>query len=103
LNRNNSTTVEGIGLNLLHRGPLEWYYIHAKFYENLPSGSKLLVGATDRQTGDVISLLSFLQSTLQIIPYKTPRLPLREHLTIAFCALAVGTRRECAVTALPRL
>jgi hypothetical protein len=42
----------------LHRGPLEWHYLLIKFHENLPSGSKL-AGDTHRQTGDLISLLSF--------------------------------------------
>jgi hypothetical protein len=51
----------------LHRGNLEWHYRCTKFHENLPSGSKLLAGdtQTDRQTGDLISLLSFLESRLK--------------------------------------
>jgi hypothetical protein len=38
------------------------------FHGNLPSRSKLLLGdmQTDRQTGDLISLLSFLENRLKI-------------------------------------
>jgi hypothetical protein len=57
--------VEDMGLKLLHRGPLEWNYLRTKFHENLLSGSKLLVG-THRQTGDLISLHSFLESRLEV-------------------------------------
>jgi hypothetical protein len=43
--------IENIGLKMLHRGPLEWHYLHNKFHENLPSGSKVISGGhTDRQT-----------------------------------------------------
>jgi hypothetical protein len=51
----------------LHRGPLEWHYLPTKYHENLPSGSKVISGTytqTDGQTGDLISLLSFLESRL---------------------------------------
>jgi hypothetical protein len=47
-----------MGLKLLLLGPLEWNYIRTKFHENLPSGSKVISeGHTDRQTGDMRSLL----------------------------------------------
>jgi hypothetical protein len=55
--------VEDMGLKLLLRGPLEWHYLPTKYHENLPSGSKVISGRhTDRQIGDLISLLSFLES-----------------------------------------
>jgi hypothetical protein len=41
-----------------------------KFHENLPSGSKVISGGdTDRQTGDLISLLSLLESRLIMEKY----------------------------------
>jgi hypothetical protein len=55
----------------MHGGPVEWHYLHTKFHENLPSGLKVISGGTDRhrhtnrQTGDLISLLSFLESRLK--------------------------------------
>jgi hypothetical protein len=56
----------------LHRGHLEWHYLYNTFHENLPSGSKVISGGhtdrqTDRQTGDLISLLSFLESRLKMV------------------------------------
>jgi hypothetical protein len=54
-----------MGLKLLHRGLLEWHYLRTKFHEILPSSSKVISGGqTGRQTGDVISLHSFLGSRL---------------------------------------
>jgi hypothetical protein len=52
---------------LLYQGPLEWHYLHTKFHENLPSSSNVFSGGTHRQTetGDLISLLSFLESKLK--------------------------------------
>jgi hypothetical protein len=41
-NLNNFKIIGALGLELLHRGPLEWHYIRAKFHENLPSGSKVI-------------------------------------------------------------
>jgi hypothetical protein len=39
---------EAMGLKLLHRGPLKWHYLHTKFHEILPSGSKVISrGLTD--------------------------------------------------------
>jgi hypothetical protein len=36
-------------MELLHRGPLEWHYLHTKFHENLRSGSQVISGGqTDR-------------------------------------------------------
>jgi hypothetical protein len=50
----------------VHRGLLEWYYLSTIFHEILPSGSKcIIVGHTDRKAGDLISLLSFFESTLK--------------------------------------
>jgi hypothetical protein len=49
LNLNNFKMIAAMGLKLLHRGPLEWHYIHTKFHENLPSGSEVISGGrTDR-------------------------------------------------------
>jgi hypothetical protein len=60
LNLSDFKMIEAMGLKLLHRGPLEWNYILTKFHEILPSGSKVISGEhTDRQTGDLISLLQF--------------------------------------------
>jgi hypothetical protein len=65
LNLNHFKTVEDMALKLLHRGPLEWHYLRAKFHQNLPSGSKVISGGhIDRQTGGLISLLSILESRL---------------------------------------
>jgi hypothetical protein len=47
-----------------HRGPLEWHYLRTKFHENLPSGSEVISGG-DTKTGDLISLLSFLENSLK--------------------------------------
>jgi hypothetical protein len=58
LNLNNYKTIEAIGLKLMHRCPLEWLYLRTKFNEILPSSSKIISGGySDRQTGDLISLL----------------------------------------------
>jgi hypothetical protein len=75
LNLSHFKMVEDMGLKLLHRGPLEWQHLGTKFYETLPSGSKVITGGhIDRQTdthtythtGDLISLLSFLESRLKV-------------------------------------
>jgi hypothetical protein len=68
-----------MGLKILHRGPLEWHCHRTKFRVNVPSSSKVISGGhshTDGQTdaharththtGDLISLLSFLESRLKI-------------------------------------
>jgi hypothetical protein len=60
-----------MGLKLLHLGPLKWQYIRTKFHENLPIGSKVISGGdthTDRETGNFISLHSFLESRLKREP-----------------------------------
>jgi hypothetical protein len=75
LNLNYFKMVEDMRLKLLHWYPLEWYYLLAKFYESLLSSSKVISGThththththtyTHRQTGDLICLLSFLESRL---------------------------------------
>jgi hypothetical protein len=51
--------VETMGIKILYRDPLEWHYLGTKFYESLPSASKVISGGTHRQTGDLISLLYF--------------------------------------------
>jgi hypothetical protein len=61
--------IEVLDYKLLHWGPLEWHYLHTKFHENLSSRSEVISGGhrqTDRQTGDLISILSFFKSRLNI-------------------------------------
>jgi hypothetical protein len=59
--------IEDMGLQLLYRGPLEWHYFRTKFHENLPSGSEVISGGQkDGQTGDLQSLLLFLESRLEM-------------------------------------
>jgi hypothetical protein len=59
---------------------LEWLYLLTKYHENLPSGSKAISGGhTDRQTdththththtGDLINLLSFLDSRIRMTDF----------------------------------
>jgi hypothetical protein len=63
LNLNNFKTIEAMGLKLLHRGHLEWHYFHTKFHENRSSSSKVISGGhIDRQSRDLISLLSVLEA-----------------------------------------
>jgi hypothetical protein len=38
-----------MGLQIIHRGHLEWHYLCTKFHENLPSGPKV-TGGGHRQT-----------------------------------------------------
>jgi hypothetical protein len=56
------------------RGRLQWHHLPTKSHENPPVGSKVISGGhtgarahtrTDRQAGDLISLLSFLESRLK--------------------------------------
>jgi hypothetical protein len=62
LNLNHFKMVEAMGLKLSHRGPLP-----TRFHKNLPIGSKVDGGQTDtqRQDGDLIRLISFLESRLK--------------------------------------
>jgi hypothetical protein len=53
-----------MGLKILHWGLLERHYLRTKVHEILPSGLKVIRGA-HRRTGDLISLLSFLESRLK--------------------------------------
>jgi hypothetical protein len=53
-----------------HRDPLEWHQLPTNYHENLPSCSKDISGGhidthTDKQTGDMISLLLFLGNRLK--------------------------------------
>jgi hypothetical protein len=43
LNLSNFKIIDAMGLELLHRGLLEWYYLLTKFHENLTSGSKVII------------------------------------------------------------
>jgi len=52
------------------RGHLEWHHLTAKIHENPPVDPNVINGThththTDRQGGDLISLLSFLESRLK--------------------------------------
>jgi hypothetical protein len=69
MNINYFKMTEVIGLKLLHRGPLEWHYLHKKIHENhtdRQAGTQTNT-KTDRQTGDLISLLSILESSYKQI------------------------------------
>jgi hypothetical protein len=57
-----------MGLKISHRGPLEWHYLPTNFMKIYQAVQKLLMGdaQTERQTGDLISLLSFLGSRLKM-------------------------------------
>jgi hypothetical protein len=62
--------VEDMGLKITASRSLEWHYLYTKFHKNLPSSSKVISRAhrnrqMDKQTGDLISLLSFLESRLK--------------------------------------
>jgi hypothetical protein len=60
--------IEDMGLKIIAtRSPLMTLaYICTKFHKTLPSGSKVISGGhTDRLTGDLISLLSFLEGRLK--------------------------------------
>jgi hypothetical protein len=66
----NLKMIEVMGLNILHQSPFEWHYFLITFHETLPSGSEVIRGGhtdkqTHRQTGDLIILLSFLESRLK--------------------------------------
>jgi hypothetical protein len=59
--------IEAVVLKLLHRGPIDWHHFPTKHHENLQSCSKVVSGGQrDRQTGELISLLYFLESRLEI-------------------------------------
>jgi hypothetical protein len=55
--------IEALGLKITASRPLEWNYLCTKFHENLPGGSKVISGGT--QTGDLISILSFVLGRLK--------------------------------------
>jgi hypothetical protein len=57
--------VESMGIKITASGPFEWYHFPTKYHEDLPSSSKV-IGEGHRQTGDLISLLSFFESRLKI-------------------------------------
>jgi hypothetical protein len=53
LNLNNFKIIEDVGLKIVAYsiGTLEQHYLHTKFHENLPCGSKVISGGhTERQT-----------------------------------------------------
>jgi hypothetical protein len=53
-----------------HQGPLQWHHLPTKLHENPPIGSKVISGGhTDRPAGDLISLLSFLESRQKMKKY----------------------------------
>jgi hypothetical protein len=54
------------GVTEKERDPLEWHYLPTKYHDNLPRGSKIISETrTHTHTGDLISLLSFLDSRLK--------------------------------------
>jgi hypothetical protein len=45
----NFQMTEAMGLKIIALRSLEWHYVHTKFHETLPSGSKVISGGhTDR-------------------------------------------------------
>jgi hypothetical protein len=44
LKLNNFKPIEAMGLKIMHRGPLEMHCFRTIFHENLPSGSKVIIG-----------------------------------------------------------
>jgi hypothetical protein len=40
----NFKMIKAMGLKILHRGTLEWHYLHTKFHEDLPSDSDVIIG-----------------------------------------------------------
>jgi hypothetical protein len=60
--------IEAMGLKLLIGDPLEWHYVRTRFHGFLPSDSQINSGgqaSRERQTGDLIGLLSFFESRLK--------------------------------------
>jgi hypothetical protein len=51
-NLNNFKTIEAMGLKIIASRYLQWHHLRTKFYETLPSGSKVISGGhiEDRQT-----------------------------------------------------
>jgi hypothetical protein len=64
LNLNNFKMIEAMGLEFLHRGPLEWYNFPTKFNGNLSSGSEVISGGrTDRHTDWRLDKPTFILQT----------------------------------------
>jgi hypothetical protein len=54
LNLNNFKMIEGMGLKILLRGPLEWLHLPTDYHEDLPSISKVISWGTHRQTDKLV-------------------------------------------------
>jgi hypothetical protein len=57
-------------LKNLASGSSQWHHLPTKFHESPPIGSKVISGGhtyADRQAGDMISLLSFLEMKLKLV------------------------------------
>jgi hypothetical protein len=75
-----------------HRSLLQWYLMPTRFHEIHRSVQKLLVEHTDRQAGDLISLLSFLESRLKTCNWQTSWL---YHTAAAYCVIVSS---DCTLT-----
>jgi hypothetical protein len=75
---------EATRLKMWHPGHLQWHHPSTKFHENPPIGSEVISGGhTDRQAGDFISLLPFLESRLKSVQKIEPRGPVRSQFMVS--------------------